>query len=99
LRKARIRAAFVDKITEQRVDYPKIRAANEGHCSALLGDESGANQPIQVMGKGGSRDVESLPQLPNRQARVPCAHQHPTNLEPSRVTERVKLLRSIFEFH
>ena len=66
---------------------------------ALLGDESRPNQPIQMMGEGGSRDVESLPQPPDRQTRVPCAHQHPTNLEPSRVTERVKLLRSIFEFH
>lgn len=99
LRKARIRAAFVDEITEQSVDRPKIRAANEGHCLALLGDESSPNQPIQMMGEGGSRDVEALPQPPDRQTRVPRAHQHPTNLEPSRITERVELLRSIFEFH
>jgi hypothetical protein len=52
-----IRAAFVDEVTEQRVDCPKIRAANEGHCLALLGDESRPNQPIQMMGEGGSRDV------------------------------------------
>ena len=100
LRKTCIRAAFVDEITEQSVDCPKIRATNEGHCLALLGDEFRANQPIQMMGEVvGSRDIESLPQPPDRQARVPCAHQHPTNLEPSRVTERVKLLRCIFEFH
>ena len=95
----RICAKFVDEIAEQRVDGPRIGEANEGHCLVLLRDKPCQTQPRQMAREGGRGDAELLAQLRDRQARRACAHQHPADLQPSRVTERLKLLRCAFEVH
>ena len=95
----RICAKFVDEIAEQRVDGPRIGEANEGRGLVFLRDKPCQTQPRQMTREGGRRNAELLAQLHDRQARLACAHQHPTDLQPSRVTERLKLLRCPFEVH
>jgi hypothetical protein len=91
-----IDATLIDQKADEAVHRGIVGAADQRRHPALLRDESGQDQPMQMMRKRGGREAEFFLQAADRQAVVAGANERAIDLEPGRIAERFELLCRLF---
>lgn len=73
--------------------------AEQGRALALLADQPGIHQMLDVMRQGRCRDPEPVLQVAARDTVIARPHQSSEEFEADRIAEGCKLLGCYFEFH